>query len=181
MRVIICDDNPVDIKKYSEIINDVIVDAHEEDTELISYDSVSRLLFDMEDKLNLIDIMILDINMPGINGMDFAKNIRENSYKGEIIFLTCSKDHMPGAFDVRAFNYIVKGETDIKRVEKIILDSIAVAKEKTKEYMLFTGIGEYRNIPVLSIKYFEVNGKIITVHYSNRSFEFVSLGSSVDA
>ena len=128
MRVIICDDNPVDIKKYSEIINDVIVDAHEEDTELISYDSVSRLLFDMEDKLNLIDIMILDINMPGINGMDFAKNIRENSYKGEIIFLTCSKDHMPGAFDVRAFNYIVKGETDIKRVEKIILDSIAVAK-----------------------------------------------------
>ena len=174
MRIIICDDNPNDIKEYSEIINNVIVDAQEEDMELIAYESVSQLLFDMEDKLNLIDIMILDINMPGTNGMEFAKSIRENSYKGEIIFLTWSKDHMPGAFDVRAFNYIVKGETDVKRVEKIILGSIDVAKEKTKEYMLFTGIGEYRNIPVLSIKYFEVNGKIITVHYSNRSFEFVS-------
>ena len=87
MRIIICDDNPNDIKKYSEIINNVIVGAQEEDTELIPYENVSQLLFDMEDKLNLIDIMILDINMPGINGMEFAKSIRENSYKGEIPYL----------------------------------------------------------------------------------------------
>ena len=40
--------------------------------------------------------------------------------------------------------------------------------------MLFTGIGEYRNIAINDIKYFEVRGKIITVYYGSKSFEFIS-------
>lgn len=174
MRIVLCDDNPTDITKYSKIIKDIISDTEEDGVELITYESASKLLFDMEDKLNLIDILVLDINMPGMSGMELARLIREKSYKGEIVFLTFSKEHMLGAFDVRAFNYIVKGETAIDKMYKIFEDSLRIALEKAKEYMLFTGIGEYRNIPILSIKYFEVNGKIITVHYSNRSFDFVS-------
>jgi len=51
---------------------------------------------------------------------------------------------------------------------------LEIASEKSNEYMLFTGIGEYRNIAINDIKYFEVRGKIITVYYGSKSFEFIS-------
>ena len=49
------------------------------------------------------------------------------------------------------------------------------AVEKEQEFILLKGIGEYRNIPIQSIYYFEVFQRIITVHYdNNEQFEFYS-------
>jgi hypothetical protein len=173
MRVVICDDNPIERKNLLEITTH-ISKSEGLDTEFEVFESAKQMLFEVEDKLELIDVMFLDINMPGIDGMEAASKLRSNGYIGEIVFTTVSKNHMLGAFDVRAFNYIVKGETDGAKTVKIIKDVFKTASEKSKEYMLFTGIGEYRNIAINDIKYFEVRGKIITVYYGSKSFEFIS-------
>ncbi len=174
MRVILCDDNALEREYFAELTkkiaakNDIFID-------LEIYENAKQLLFDVEDELNTVDIFLLDINMPEINGIEAAAKIREKGYEGEIIFLTVSKEHMLGAFDVRAFNYIVKGETQEEKIEKIITKVLNLAREKTEEYILFTGIGEYRNIPISAIKYFEVKGKVVTVFYGrDKSFEFIS-------
>ena len=173
MRVIICDDNPHDIHTYSIIVKKVLEQA-DIDAELLLYESPKKLLFDMEDSLFEAQVLILDISMPEIDGMEVAKKLRISGYKREIVFITFSKSHMLGAFDVRAFNYIVKGETSESRIETILKNVFEAALDKEKEYILFTGVGEYRNIAISSIKYFEVNGKIITVHYGHKEFEFIS-------
>jgi len=173
MRIIICDDNPHDIHTYSIIVKNVLKQA-DIDAELLLYESPKKLLFDMEDSLFEAQVLILDINMPELDGMEVAKKLRAAGYKGEIVFLTFSTSHMLGAFDVRAFNYIVKGETKESKVQTILQEVFETAIDKEKEYMLFTGIGEYRNIALSSIKYFEINGKIITVYYGHKKFEFIS-------
>ena len=173
MRIVICDDNPIERNSLLDVTTD-ISNSEGYDTEFEVFENAKQMLFEVEDKLELIDIMLLDINMPGINGMEAASKLRSNGYIGEIVFSTVSKNHMLGAFDVRAFNYIVKGETDSAKTVKIIKDVLEIASEKSKEYMLFTGIGEYRNIAINDIKYFEVRGKIITVYYGSKSFEFIS-------
>ena len=173
MRVAICDDNLAERNNLLELTTRISrFDGY--DAEFEVFENAKQMLFELEDKLELVDIMFLDINMPGIDGMEAASKFRSNGYIGEIVFITVSKTHMLRAFDVRAFNYIVKGETDRKRTEKIIKDVFETASEKSKEYMLFTGIGEYRNIAINEIKYFEVRGKIITVYYGSKSFEFIS-------
>lgn len=173
MRIIVCDDSPHDIEEYSKIIKQVLQDE-EVDAELIQYDNPKKLLFDIDENKDLFQVIFLDINMPEINGMELAFKLRDLSYEGEIVFLTCSKSYMLGAFDVRAFNYIVKSETPDLKMRKIIKEVIQKASDKEREYMLFTGVGEHRNIALSSIKYFEVNRKIITVHYGDKNFEFIS-------
>ena len=173
MIVVICDDNPAERKNLLEVTTH-ISKSEGYDTEFEVFENAKQMLFELEDKLELIDVILLDINMPGLDGMEAASKLRSNGYIGEIVFTTVSKSHMLGAFDVRAFNYIVKGETESTKMVKIIKDVLRTASEKSKEYMLFTGIGEYRNIAINDIKYFEVRGKIITVYYGSKSFEFIS-------
>ena len=173
MIVVICDDNPIERENLLEVTTH-ISKSEGYDAEFEVFENAKQMLFELEDKLELIDVILLDINMPGIDGMEAALKLRSNGYIGEIVCTTVSKSHMLGAFDVRAFNYIVKGETDSAKTVRIIKGVLGIASEKSKEYMLFTGIGEYRNIAINDIKYFEVRGKIITVYYGSKSFEFIS-------
>ena len=173
MRIVICDDSQEQRDKGIQYIKEAAQELGYE-IDIAAYSSAKSFLFDMEDTAEYTDLCILDINMPDIKGIDAAIKLREDGYTGEIVFLTVSKDYMLTAFDVHAYNYIVKGETSHDKTMDIITNVMKKANNKQKEYVLFTGIGEYRNIPLSSIKYFEVNKKIVTVHYEDKTFEFVS-------
>ena len=54
------------------------------------------------------DILFLDIQMPGIDGMKAARIIRGIGKKTVIIFVTALEEQVFNAFDVGAFQYIVK-------------------------------------------------------------------------
>lgn len=57
---------------------------------------------------NQVDLAIIDISMPNENGLDFARRIRKMAWQGKIIFLTSHKEFALPAFDVFAYDYIVK-------------------------------------------------------------------------
>lgn len=174
MRVVLCDDNAKEREYFSKLVKDLAT-KNSIFIELDIFEDASELLFKLEDELEKIDIFLLDINMPKMNGMELASRLRSRGFSGELVFLTVSKEYILEAFDVRAFNYIVKGETSTEKTKSILLDVLKLGKEKSEEYILFTGIGEYRNIAISSIKYFEVKGKIVTVYYGiDKSFEFIS-------
>lgn len=60
------------------------------------------------------EIALLDICMPGINGMDIAKEIRKRADQTEIIFLTTSSEYAVDAFHLKAAHYLVKPFTQIQ-------------------------------------------------------------------
>ncbi|MCM1267269.1 MAG: LytTR family DNA-binding domain-containing protein [Bacteroidales bacterium] len=55
-----------------------------------------------------IDLLFLDIQMPGKNGMEIAKILRKNQKDILIIFVTALSEYVYEAFDVNAFHYLVK-------------------------------------------------------------------------
>lgn len=55
-----------------------------------------------------IDIAFLDISMPLINGMELAKILKENYPNIKIIFITAHKDYAVDAFEIKAYDYILK-------------------------------------------------------------------------
>lgn len=173
MKIIVCDDSKADRENWVAKLNKV-AKSMDKDIHILEYESARQLLFGQGEQIFGVDIILFDIHMPDMTGMEAAAKLRNEGFRGELVFLTVSKEYMLGAFDVRAFNYIVKGETDNQKIERVLRDVMNIADEKSKEYILFTGIGEFRNVPIASIKYFEVRGKIVTVYYGHKSFEFVS-------
>ena len=64
------------------------------------------------------DVVIVDINMPYMNGLEFAEKLRELDKKANIIFLTAYDNYALDAFSVHAVDYILKPVTTSKLRER---------------------------------------------------------------
>ena len=179
MKVIICDDSPLERERYSSLLNQ-LAGKHQVNMELAMYETGSSLLFACQEKNFAADLIFMDIHMPGITGIETAVVLREMGYVNDIVFLTVSsdKDHFRKAFSVKALHYVIKGETSHEEFEEIFLRAVQSQAEKEDRYASYTGGGETRNIPLSSIRYYEIFRKIVTVHYRDTSFAFpqISLG-----
>jgi two-component system LytT family response regulator len=55
-----------------------------------------------------VDLIFLDIRMPRETGLEFANRLRESGRRMKLVFVTSYKEYAPAAFDVYAYDYIVK-------------------------------------------------------------------------
>jgi two-component system LytT family response regulator len=55
-----------------------------------------------------VDLVFLDISMPRENGLEFAKRLRESGRQMKLVFVTSYKEYAQAAFEVNAYDYIVK-------------------------------------------------------------------------
>ncbi|MEM6049160.1 LytTR family DNA-binding domain-containing protein [Erwinia sp. P7711] len=55
-----------------------------------------------------VDVIFLDINIPSLDGMLLAQNISKFAQKPLIVFITAYKEHAVDAFELEAFDYILK-------------------------------------------------------------------------
>ena len=107
LKICICDDNHEEqklIKKATEVYFSTHGGCS---IQLICYDN-PMLFLEALNQNGGYDILLLDIFMPGINGIDVAKEIRKRQDKTEVIFLTTSDDFAVVAFSLKAAHYLVK-------------------------------------------------------------------------
>lgn len=77
------------------------------------------------------DILFLDIQMPGKNGMEIAEELRRRNKETILIFVTALSEYVYEAFDVGAFHYLVKPFGDDKLKE--VLDKALQQYERQQE------------------------------------------------
>ena len=106
MRIGICDDNENDLKAMAELFRHMAPD-HRIDL----FSDSAELLSAVSDGV-IYHLLFLDIIMPGMNGMELARQIRQISPKTKIVFLTDSAAYALEAFSVRALHYIKKPMTE---------------------------------------------------------------------
>ena len=95
MRIAICDDE----KNIRELIGNKVVRQYPE-AEIVFFSSGEELL--LSDKH--IDILFLDIQMSGKNGMETARELRKKEKGMILIFVTAMEEYVFQAFDVGAFH-----------------------------------------------------------------------------
>ena len=176
VRIVVCDDSEQDREKYTRLCR-MVSDKYNIPIEIKQYVNGNDLLFDLEEPkyYSSIDIILLNINMPGPNGIEVAEQARKIGYNKLIIFITSSKDHYEPAFDVKGYNYITKGkEHESERFEKVLQHALEDALKENNPTLVISAGGSYKQIKVDSIKYFEVNKNLITVYYGDKSLEFIS-------
>ncbi len=170
MKIAICDDE----KRILNILTTEIMNAFPDD-EIRSFESGESILNEVEQKVYMPDIILLDIIMPGLSGMDVAAKLREKSKEVIIIFITGEKQYVFEAFDVRAFHYLVKPFTNEKMIEVIndAKDSLLRPREKDiKKYVMINSRGGHIRLCVSDIIYAEVYGTRIIVHTRTEDIEY---------
>lgn len=65
------------------------------------------------------DVIFMDVEMPGLNGVESAKRIQDINPKAIIIFATAHEQYMPKAFELYAFDYIIK-PFNIQRIHQTL-------------------------------------------------------------
>lgn len=174
ISIYICDDDKKIIKNYSKLLKR-ISDKNNMEINIQAFSSGENLLFEIEESVNDVDIIYLDIEMEGINGIETARKLREIGYKSEIIFLTSCKEYVFQAFDSSPLNYIVKEESDLKKFEEVFLKAVKLVCEKNKSSLVYKNRSQVIKIQVDDISYFEVVSRVVYVHYGKgQQFRFYS-------
>jgi DNA-binding LytR/AlgR family response regulator len=110
---------------------------------------------------NNFDLYLLDIIMPGIGGMELARQIRRRDANVPIVFLTNSPDYALEAFNVSAVQYIVKPISNTALFP--VLDKIIAARKIEEEKFILISTSDNRVIKVIysSIAAVERVGRIM--------------------
>lgn len=122
------------------MINCIIVEdelpAREELKYFLNEEKEIKLIEEFESPLdtlnflekNKIDVVFLDINMPDMNGINLGKIISKIYPEIKIIFITAYKDYAVDAFEVKAFDYLLKpySEERIRNLLKSLVSTKSV-------------------------------------------------------
>ena len=173
MNVLICDDNAKEREWcHKELLKNQ--GYFEEGLEVLEYESGNELLFKYPDLDIDIDIIFLDIMMPGLDGITVAKKLRDMNYSGEIVFFTGTIDYAVNGYDYEALAYLIKGKTSSERFSEVLRHFLLRKGERSGEVIILRCAGETRVINLASIRYFEVFKRLTTVYYGDSTFSFYS-------
>ena len=178
MQIAICDDEQEVWKLLKRKINEVCPEA-----KLWFYRSGEELLSAGQ----TIDILFLDIQMPGISGMKAAEEFRKKNKKTVIIFVTALEEYVFQAFDVRAFHYLVKPFEDekfkdvlVKAIEQSRQSEEMEKTEREERYLLIKTGGIHTKIFLKDIVYAEVFNRKVIIHSMKDKIEYYGRMSDLE-
>ncbi len=102
-----------------------------------------------------IDILFLDIQMKGMDGMETARKLRADQFRGFLVFITVLKEMVFQSFEVQAYDYLVK-PVDKKQFEKTMERLYASMQNASEDSLLVQKGYEGRIIPKDEIVFCEV-------------------------
>lgn len=153
MRIAICDDEAA----QRELLNKYIMEWHEASGEQVRtemFESSEEFLFHCEDD-RAYDLLVLDIEMGNMNGMELARKLRSGKHDMQILFVTGYDKYIAQGYEVEAMHYLIKPVQKQKLFEVLYKAVQKLAKEsrhvfKTNEGML--------SIKLSDVWYFEADG-----------------------
>ena len=107
LNIAICDDNPADITAIQSHLQTFQI-QYNIDFYITLFENGQDLL-DAHLSLNSYHIIFIDVEMPGLNGLEVAQEIRKRAdYEVKIIFVSNYPKYMQDSFNVQAFHYLQK-------------------------------------------------------------------------
>ncbi len=165
IKVVICEDNINELTSVYNFTKEIF------DTLNIQY-AISKFT-DGNSLLKSSDnfhIYLLDIQLGNLSGIDIARKIQSNNENSIIIFITALKDYIFDAFDLRAFNYILK-PINKNRYRKILYSAVKSLQNEDK-FILAKYNGYSSKILLNDIIYIESFKRKIKVHTLCNIFEY---------
>ena len=147
IRVAVCEDKEEDLECLLAMLCEARLPL-----EVYKYTNAENLVWDVETEQERFDICLLDIYLPGINGVEAARRIRAVSEDTLLIFLSVSDDFYREAFDLYAFHYLIKPlkQDDLTEVLKKAVNTI---DQRSEDVLEITFRGRTAIVPCSEISY----------------------------
>ena len=163
VKIAICDDAAEDIAQLSAALS-----AYDPLFEITSFTSGKMLMDESLEAGFTADLLFLDIYMPGIDGIQTAQEIRAMQKDLKIVFLSSSKDHYPQAYEVFAFNYIVK-PFDRARLYAVLDRALDELRKESGYKIRIQYKGAVHSVDCREILYIESRDKLLLFHLADES------------
>lgn len=175
MKIVICDDE----KSEQQLLRKYVTEwasGKGHTAEIYCFDSAENFLFSWEDEKDY-QVLILDIEMGNMNGMELARKIREVDKEIPILFVTGYGEYMQFGYDVAALHYLLKPVN--KGQFFSVLDRLPREQKETEKIFFQTDEGSI-SLPLQEIWYVEAEGHRCTLHTQNTILVLKESISSVE-
>lgn len=156
----ICDDEPQQADFLQRLTADWaqrrmlklhIAQYHSAETLLFAYDADKR-----------VDILLLDIELPGISGMELARRVRRSDRQLQIVFVSGYSDYLADGYEVEALHYLLKPVSAQKL--SAVLDCALERLDARGRTLLVESEEGLCRLPLSEIRWLEVMGNYVTIH-----------------
>ena len=159
-KIAICDDSEADRQFIVGMIEKWAAKAGHSFC-VSEYSSAEEFLFHYEDEKNY-DILLLDVEMGEMDGVELAQKIRKEDETVQIVFITGYSDYIAEGYEVAALHYLMKPVKPEKMMT--VLDRAVDKIRKNEAVLCLDAGGERIRMPLYQIRYVDVNKNYITVH-----------------
>jgi len=156
MRVLVVDDEPLAREAIANVL-DKRLDVEGYDVAENAIEAIGKLSSDR------YDVLVLDINMPGLSGMDLVDRVRKAApIVPAVVFVTAYAEHAVAAFDRHATDYVLK-PFEKKRLEEA-LDVVSLRSASERVTRLEEMLPRLRLLPKAPVQIaIKTNGRILFI------------------
>lgn len=148
--IAICDDDSKDLKSIIDILKDIFAECNDK-CSLQSFHSAT----DMLEKVNKIDIAILDISMEEMNGIDLGRELKKRFPEVRVIYTTSYEQYcMQAVNEVHAFSFLCKplGKEEVKNQLEELVKKIKQSDDKMEKVFYKVSDSNGKEYPFIKIK-----------------------------
>ena len=171
LHILIVDDETLARQRLRTLLADCTAPTISSVTEAAhATEAMERLLH------GVVDVVLLDIHMPGMDGISFAQALAALPRPPAIVFVTAHAEHAVAAFELDAVDYLTKPvrlerlQQALQKVERTSQVGRAQKADLTPETVLIHDRGRTERIPLSEVLYFKAELNYVTVRTAARSY-----------
>ena len=125
---------------------------------------------------DVFDVVLLDIRMPGADGVVLARSLAGLAAPPAVVFVTAHAEHAVQAFEVEAIDYLTKPvrlerlQQALQKVERLAQSRRTQQPDMPEETLIIQDRGRTERVPLAEVLYLKAELKYITVRTATRSY-----------
>lgn len=161
LQIGICDDETLLLDEIKNLTEDCL-QQQQTFCILSTYTDGRNLLYDIQDGKHF-DLLLLDIEMPDLSGMELAKQIHNLLPNALMIFVTAHYKYAVDAYALHIFRYIPKNQLK-ERIPHALKDAVSLLEIQNTDSYIISNQNRLERIPLKEIFYIEKEGKNAVFH-----------------
>ena len=166
LKIAICDDEQSQIEYLTSIVSEWSAETGHI-CEMRTFPSAEAFMFAYEDDKEY-DILLLDVEMKSITGVDLAKYIRKENEAVQIVFVTGYAEYMSEGYEVNALHYLMKPVSPEKLYA--VLEKATQNLEKAERRIRITHDRQVDFVPLSQITYIEAQKQYVLIQTVKKTY-----------
>ena len=171
LKVLIVDDEALARARLRTLLGDCKAPAARVEGEAANATQAIELL-----RRQPVDVVLLDIHMPGADGLTLAATLRSMPSSPAVVFVTAHAEYAVQAFELEAVDYLTKPvrlerlQQALQKVERITLMNKGLEPDLLEDVLVIQERGRTERVPLSEVLYLKAELKYVTVRTLAKSY-----------